>query len=167
MKSKRIYWAVIIILVAMVTWQIMDLKVTHHKISFVTSKKISDSNKSLTLLQKNAAKQKDYLDYVEKVALWKEDTDPLSWLTQQTNEIGLEVIGVERLATDRISEYEQVLLKISIRGDYNHIGMFVNRLERSANAFKINSFRMGRKDSTPDQTTMTLSLSYFRRVVNS
>jgi hypothetical protein len=155
------------ILVAMITWQIMDLKITHHKISFVTSKKISDSNGSLTSLQKNAVKQKDYFDYVEKVALWKEDEDPLSWLTQQANEIGLQVIGVERLATDRILDYEQSSFKISIRGDYDRIGMFVNRLEHSTNAFKINSFRMVRKDSTPDQTTMTLSLSYFRRVVNS
>ncbi len=167
MKSKRIYWIAIIILAVMVTWQIMDFKVTSHKISFVTSKKLSDTNKSLTSLQKNAAKQKDYLDYVEKVALWKTNVDPLSWLTQQANEIGLQIIGVERLATVRISDYEQTPFKISVRGDYDRIGMFVNKLEHSTNAFKINSLRMGRKDSTPDQTNITLSLSYFRRVVNS
>ena len=57
-------------------------------------------------------------------------TDPLSWLTQQADELGLKVAGVERLPTSKVLEYEQVPINITVKGDYNLLGMFINRLER-------------------------------------
>jgi len=141
----------------------MVLKVTYQKIDFIRSKGTVDSKDYLTLLQKGAVKQKEYLDYVEKVSLWQSEIDPLSWLTQQADELGLKVTRVERPPTVKISEYEQVLINVTIRGDYNLLGIFINKLERSTNAFRIDSLRMGRKEFSPDQTIVALSLSYFRR----
>ena len=163
MYWKQIYWGIIFLLVVLITWQIMDLKVTYQKIAFIRSKGTVDSKDYLTLLQKGAAKQKEYLDYVEKVSLWQPGIDPLSWLTQQADELGLKVTRIEHPPTVKISEYEQVLINITIRGDYNLLGIFINKLERSTNAFRIDSLRMGRKESFPDQTIMALSLSYFRK----
>ena len=166
MNWKRIYWVLILLLTALVVWQLMDLKVTYRKIAFIKAKGISDSNIALTSVQKSVTKQKEYLDYVE-TALWQPGTDPLSWLTQQTDELGLQVAGIERLPIATVSEYEQVPINITIKGDYNLLGMFINRLERYTNTFKIDSLRMGRKESSPDQTIMTLSLSYYRKVGKS
>ena len=118
-------------------------------------------------LQKDTAKQKEYLDYIEKSTLWQSGTDPLSWLTQQADGLGIQVTGVDRLPITKVLEYGQMPINITIKGNYNLLGMFINRLERSANAFKIESLRTGRKESSPDQTTMILSLSYFRRVGGS
>ena len=167
MNRKRIYWLLIFPLTALVVWQAMDLKVTYRKIAFIKGRGISDSNIALTSVQKSVTKQKEYLDYVERNAIWKPGTDPLSWLTQQADELGLKVAGVERLPTSRVSEYEQAPINITIRGDYNLLGMFINRLERYTKTFKIDSLRMGRKESSPDQTIMTLSLSYYRKVGKS
>lgn len=179
---KRIYWVLILLLTALVVWQVMDLKVTYRKIAFIKARGVSSSNVALTSVQKSVAKQKEYLGYVERNAIWKPGTDPLSWLTGQAGELGLKVVGVERLPTSRISEYEQVPLSITVKGDYNLLGMLINRLERfsfrsqrrlgvteeqNTNTFKIDSLRMGRKESSPDQTIMTLSLSYYRKVGKS
>ena len=160
MNWKRIYWVIILLLVVLITGQIMYLKVTYRKIAFIGT---VDSKDYLTSLQEGAAKQKEYLDYVEKVSLWQPGIDPLSWLTQQADELGLKVTRVECPPTVKISEYEQVLINVTIRGDYNLLGIFINKLERSTNAFRIDSLRMGRKESSPDQTIVALSLSYFRK----
>jgi len=167
MNRKRVSWVIIFLMIVLIAWQIMDLKVTYQRIAFIKSKGVRNSNGYLTSLQKDTAKQKEYLDYIEKSILWQSGTDPLSWLTQQADELGIQVTGVDRLPTAKVLEYEQMPINITIKGNYNLLGMFINRLERSTNAFKIESLGMGRKESSPDQTTMILSLSYFQRVGGS
>ena len=70
---KRIYWVLIFLLTALVVWQVMDLKVTYRKIAFIKGRGVSNSNIALTSVQKSVTKQKEYLDYVERNAIWNRE----------------------------------------------------------------------------------------------
>ena len=117
-------------------------------------------------LQQDISEQEQRLAELEESAIWSPDSDPLSWLTQQLDDAKLKIIGVERLPEEVISEYKRIPIKVTVRGDYHALSRFVNKLERSNKALKIESFRMRRKEQASGQSEINLSLSYYQKVEN-
>jgi Tfp pilus assembly protein PilO len=89
------------------------------------------------------------------------------WVTQQADGLDVSIIGVERLPAKYVSVYSYMPINITVRGDYNPLGRFISNLERSPNMVRIDSFRIKRKEHTPEQVVMELSLSYFQRAEGS
>ena len=123
-----------------------------------------DQARQLTLLQERIAGQREKLAGIENLTLWPTNSDPMMWLTQQADDTGVRIIGVEHLPVEQTSIYQNVPVTITIRGDYNPLGRFINKLERSAKSLRINSLRIRRRKYTPEHVVMDLSLSYFQKM---
>ena len=162
MNWRRFAWLLILLLIITVVWAAIELKDRYDKISSARSGDIDEPGRRLMSLQKRVADHKKHIESLEKLALLPAEVSLMSWLTQQANDLGVSIIGVEHLPVESVSEYQHVPVKITIRGDYNPLGSFINKLERSQNVVRIDSFRIQRKEYAPEQVIMDLSLSYFK-----
>lgn len=159
MNSKRLTWLAITLLIVMIAWAILSLRKDYEKITAIDVKGSEDLIQYIAATQKNIASQREYIKKLEKIALWPIQADIMSWLTQQADNLSVKVIGVEYLPVEKLSKYQSININLSVRGNYNDLGRFINALERSPYAVGINSFRMLRKESTPEYITMNISLS--------
>ena len=158
---------IILLLIVAIFWAVTELKGTYEKIASVESGDNDQASRQLTLLQERIAGQGEKLAEIEKLALWQPDSDPMEWLIHQADDTGVRIIGVEHLPVERASIYQNTPVTITVRGDYNPLGRFINRLERSSSALRINSLRIRRREYTPENVVMDLSLSYFHKVKKS
>ncbi len=164
MNWRRFAWLIIILLVFTIVWAGIELKREYDKIAAAKLRDRDDMSQRLASIQKRIAGQRDYIRNLEEVALWPSEEDPMSWFTQQANDSNVSIIGVEHTAVEQIPEYHHVPVKITLRGDYNPLGKFINRLEHSQNMVRIDSLRIRYNEYTPEHITMELSLSYFQRI---
>ena len=153
-----------ILLIGVVVWEAIDLKGMYGKIASARSEDADDADQRLASLRGQLVDYRGYIENLEELALWQPETDPMSWLTQQADDSDVQIIGVEHQPVEDISGYQHVPVKITVRGDYNPLGRFINKLEYSPNAVRIDSFRIRRKQYTPEHITMDLSLSYFQKL---
>jgi Tfp pilus assembly protein PilO len=167
MNWRRFAWLVIALLIVTIVWAAIDLKGMYEKINSAKSGNADDVAQRLASLQNRIASHKARVDSLEKLALWPPEVELMSWLTQQADDADVRIIGVERPPVEEASEYQRVPVKITVNGDYHPLGRFINELERSSNTVRINSFRIRRKEYTPDHITMDLSLSYFQKAERS
>jgi hypothetical protein len=163
MNWRRISWLVILLLVFTATWAVVEIKGIYERMASMESRDSDTISQQLGVLQERIANQKERLEVLEKMALWPSDSDPMTWLTQQADDTGVQFIGVKHLPVERVSDYQSTSVNITIRGDYDPLGRFLNMLERSTNAMQINSLRIRRKEYGPEQLVMDLSLSYLRK----
>ena len=164
MKWRKFTWLVIPLLIFIIVWLSAEINGAYEKIDSAKSGDADNINQHPASLQKRIANYREQIEKLEKFAIWQPGADVMSWLTQQANKSGVGIIGVEHLPTEEFAEYQHIPIKITIRGDYNPLGRFINKLEHSPNAVRINSFRIKRKEYTPKHITMDLSLSYFQKV---
>ena len=164
MNWKRLSWLVIVLLIATIVWGAVDLKKTHERIASARSASADDAGWRLASIQGKFANHREHIENLEKLALWPSGAVPMSWLTQQVNGSDIQIVGVEHPPVEKVSEYRHVPVKLSVRGNYNSLGRFINKLEHSPYAVRINSLRIRRKEYTPEHVTMDLSLSYFQTV---
>jgi hypothetical protein len=164
MNWRRFAWLIIIILVFTIVWAAIELKREYDRIAVAKLRDEDDPNRRLASIQKRIAGHRDYIKSLEKVALWPSEEDPMSWFTQQANDSNVSIIGVEHPVVEQLPEYNHVPVKITLRGDYNPLGRFINKLERSQNMVRIDSLRIRYNEYAPENITMELSLSYFQRI---
>ncbi len=164
MNWRRFAWLIIILLVFTIVWAGIELKREYDKIAAAKQRDRDDMSQRLASIQKRIAGQRDYIRNLEEVALWPSEEDPMSWFTQQANDSNVSIIGVEHTAVEQIPEYHHVPVKITLRGDYNPLGRFINKLEHSQNMVRIDSLRIRYNEYAPEHITMELSLSYFQRI---
>jgi len=164
MNWRRFAWLIIILLVFTIVWAGIELKREYDRIAIAKLKDKDDMSQRLASIQKRIAGQRDYIKDLEKVALWPPEEDPMSWFTQQANDSNVSIIGVEHPAVEQIPEYHHIPVKITLRGDYNPLGRFINKLEHSQNMVRIDSLRIRHNEYAPEHITMELSLSYFQRI---
>lgn len=164
MNWRRLAWLVILLMVVTIAWAVTELKGTYEKIASVGSKDTDHVSRQLTLLQERISVQREKLAGLENLTLWPPDSDPMTWLTQQADDTGVRIIGVKHLPVEQASIYQNIPVIITIRGDYNPLGRFINKLEHSSNSLRINSLRIRRKQYTPEHVVMDLSLSYFQKM---
>ena len=167
MNWRRFAWLVILLLIVTIAWAAMDLNEAYEKIASARSESGDDAVRRLMSLQKRIANHKESVENLEKLALWPPGTDLMSWLTQQANDSYVRIIGVEHPPAEKVLQYQHIPVKITVRGDYNLLGRFINKLEHSPNAVRVNSLRIRRKEYTPEHITMDLSLSYFQKAEGS
>ena len=91
----------------------------------------------------------------------------MSWLTHQLDDTCVQLIGVEHLPVELVLNYQNTPVNVTIRGDYDPLCRFINRLERSPSAVRINSLRIRRKEHNFEHVVMNLSLSCFQKVRKS
>jgi len=154
---------VILLLITTIVWGAVDLKRLYEKIDSAGSEDAYDVSQRLVSLQKRLADQRQYIESLEKLALWPSEVDLMSWLTGQANEASVRIIGVEHPPVEEVSEYQHITVKVTITADYNPLGRFINRLEHSPSKVRIDSFRMRRVEYTPEHVVMDLSLSYLQK----
>jgi Tfp pilus assembly protein PilO len=164
MKLRNIYWILIILLVGVIVLEILDIRSLHGKVILVKSKMPREIADDFVSLKNTVTEHKGYIDKLEEHALWPSGQDMVSWLAKQAADSGVQIVGLQYLPADNISQYKQVPVTVTLRGTYNPLGRFINRMERSPNALKIDSLNALCKDRTPDQITMDLSLTYFQKV---
>ncbi len=164
MNWRRFAWLIIILLVFTIVWAGIELKREYDKIAAAKLRDRDDMSQRLASIQKRIAGQRDYIRNLEEVALWPSEEDPMSWFTQQANDSNVSIIGVEHTAVEQIPEYRHVPVKITLRGDYNPLGRFINKLEHSQNMVRIDSLRIRYNEYAPEHITMELSLSYFQGI---
>jgi Tfp pilus assembly protein PilO len=164
MNWRRLAWLVILLLITTIVWGAVDLKEMYEKIASASSEDTHDVSRRLVSLEKRRANHGQRIESLEKLALWPSGESLMSWLTQQAHDSDVTIIGVEHLPVEEVSEYQHIPVKITIRGDYNPLGRFINKLERSPNKVRIDSFRIKRKEYTPEHVIMDLSLSYFQEM---
>jgi hypothetical protein len=164
MNWRRFAWLIVILLVFTIVWAAIELKREYDRIAIAKLKDKDDPSRRLASIQKRIAGHREYIKSLEEVALWPSEEDPMSWFTQQANDSNVSIIGVEHPAVEQVPEYHYVPVKITLRGDYNPLGRFINKLERSQNMVRIDSLRIRYNEYAPEHITMELSLSYFQRI---
>lgn len=167
MNWRRFAWLLIALLIVTIVWAAIELKEMYEKINYARSGSADDVGRRLASLRNRIANHKERVDSLEKLALWPPGVDLMSWLTQQANDSDVRIIGVEHPPVEKVSEYQRVHVKVTVRGDYNPLGRFINKLEHSPDTVRVNSFRIRRKEYTPEHVTMDLSLSYFQKTERS
>ena len=167
MSWRRFAWLLVLLLGITIIWAVADLKGTYEKIASARSDDADSIDFRIASLQKRIANHRAHLEGLEKLTLWPPEADIMSWLTQQADDSDVRIIGVEHLPVEQMSGYQNIPVKIIIRGDYNPLGRFINSLEHSPNAIRIDSLRIRRKEYTPEHVIMELSMSYFQKVEES
>ena len=167
MSWRRLAWIVIMLLMVTIVLAGVELKKSYGRLDSAQSDDTNSIDLQLASLQKQIDSRRAHLSGLEKLTLWESETEFMSWVTQQADDTGVRVIGVEHLPVERESAYRNIPVKVTIRGDYNPLGRFINRLEHSPSAIKINSMRIRRKEYTPEHVTMDLSMSYFQKTGES
>ncbi|MFC1716760.1 type 4a pilus biogenesis protein PilO [Candidatus Poribacteria bacterium] len=167
MNWRRLALLLILLLIFTIVWGGMELKGSYEELSSVRAGDTSSTTTQLLSLQKRIDTHRTNLSDLERLTLWKSDSDFMSWVTQQADGTGVRVIGVEHQPVEQESDYHGIPVTITIRGDYNPLGRFINQLERSPSAIRINSMRIRRKEHPPQYMVMDLSMSYFQRAVES
>lgn len=162
MNWRRFVWIISLLLIAIIAWELADLRGIYRKIASVRSESSDDPGQILLSLQQQVASQRKYLESLEKIAIWQPGLDLMTWLTQQADALNVKIIGLEQKPVEKLLEYQRVPFSITVRGDYNPLGRFINKLEHSPNAVRIDSLRIRRKESTPEYITTDISLSYFQ-----
>ena len=167
MNWRRLAWLVILLLIITIVWGAVDLNEINEKIASARSEDAHDVSGLLVSLQKRLADHRQRIENLERFALWPPGADLMSWLTQQESDLDVRIIGVEHPPVEEVSQYQHIPVKITIRGDYNPLGKFINKLERSPSKVRIDSFRIRRKEYTPEHIIMDLSLSYLQKMERS
>jgi len=167
MNWRRLAWLLTILIIFTIIWAAIELKDKHEKIAYEKPKDAELTDQELASLKKRIQDQRELLNRLEKSNLWSKDQDLVSWLNQQANASDTRIIGVEHPPSEKLSEYRRVYVKITVRGDYNPLGRFVNRLEYSPNAIHIDSFRIKRRDYSPEYVAMDIWLSYLQKEKNT
>lgn len=167
MNWRRLAFFVILLLIFSIVWGGIEFKRSYEELSSARSDDAGSVTSQLLSIQKRIDAQTAHLSGLEQFTLWESDSDFMSWITQQADDTGVQVIGVERQPVEQESDYRGIPVTVTIRGDYNPLGRFINNLERSTNAIKINSMRIRRKEHTPEYMVMDLSISYFQKAVES
>ena len=167
MNWRRLAWFLILLLMVTIVLAGIELKESYDELDAARSDDTQSVDLNLVSLQKRIEARKAHLSGLEKLTLWESETEFMSWVTQQADDTGVRVIGVDHLPVEQVSDYRNIPVNVTIRGDYNPLGRFINRLEHSPSAIKINSMRIRRKEYTPEHVTMDLSMSYFQKVVES
>jgi hypothetical protein len=160
---RRFAWLLVILFIAIIIWEVVEIKRLRSDINSISSNDVNNSLQSLISIQSKISERVEHIENLEESALWGNKDDPVSWITHQADASMVKVIGVEHIPAEQVSEYQHTTVKIIVQGDYNPLGRFINLLERSPNALKINSFRIKRKEYTPEHIIMDLSLSYFHK----
>lgn len=163
MNWRRFAWLLILLLIVTIVWAVVELKDRYERISAARSENIDEPGRRLMSLQTRIADRKKHIESLERLALLPVETSFMAWLTQQADDLGISIIGVEHPPVESVSEYQHVPVKITVRGDYNPLGSFINKIERFQSVVRIDSFRIRRKEYTPEHVIMDLSLSYFQR----
>jgi len=161
MRWIRLSWIIIFILAVVTIWELFELRTAYQKLALARSKYDDGSTASLLDVQRDVSSQKEYLESMEKIATWSKDSDPVSWLSQQAVNTGTTVVGLDSFSKERDSDYEKIRFIIRVRGSYNALGRFINKLEHSPNAVKIESMRI--KYNTSEQLTLDVLMAYFRK----
>ena len=153
----------IVLLIIVIVFEILDIRSQRKKLSQAKSMMPGTASYDPTSLRKAVVEHEKCVDRLEILALWSSEQDFVSWLTIQADDSGVQIVGLEYLPVYNKPQYRQVSVMVTLRGTYNPLGRFINRLERSSNMIKIDSLNALCKDSTPDQITMSLWLSYFQK----
>ena len=167
MNWRRLAWLVILLLMVTIVLAGIELKEAYDELDSVRSDDTNSVDLNLVSLQKRIEAHRVHLSGLEKLTLWESETEFMLWVTQQADDTEVRIIGVEHLPVEQVSDYRSIPVRVTIRGDYNPLGRFINRLERSPRAILINSLRIRRKEYTPEHMIMDLSTSYFQKVVES
>jgi len=167
MNWRKLAFLVILLLILSIVWGVIELKRSYEELSSARSGDTSSTTAQLSSLQKRIESHTAHLSGLEQLTLWKSDSDFMFWITQQADDTGVQVIGVEHQPVEQESDYLSIFVTMTIRGNYHPLSMFINSLERSPSAIKINSMRIRRKEHTPEHVVMDLSMSYFQKVVES
>jgi Tfp pilus assembly protein PilO len=162
-KLKKLSWVLIFLLVPIISIEIIDIVLIHQKGAITEIKNVDQITDKIAPLQRKIERHTEYINNLERYAVWSSEPDPISWVAQQAIDANVEIVGLEYSSVEKISEYKKIPVDITIRGNYNTLGRFINKLEHSQNAIKINSLRAICKDSTPEQITANLNLSYFQK----
>ena len=168
MNWRRLAWLAILLLITTIVWEVVAIKGMYEKIASAKPEDAHDVSRRLVSLEKRRADHRQRIESLEKLALWPPEADLMSWLSSQANDSDVTIIGVEHPPVEKVSEYQHIPVEITIRGDYNSLGRFINKLEHSPpNKVRIDSFRVRRKEYTPEHVTTELSLSYFQEMERS
>jgi Tfp pilus assembly protein PilO len=167
MNWRRLAFLMILMLIFSIVWGAYALKGSYEELASARSGDTTSVTSQLLSLQKRIDAHTVNLSGLEQLILWESDSDFMSWVTHQADDTGVQGIGVEHLPVEGESDYWEIPIIVTIRGDYNPLGRFINQLEHSPNAVRINSMRIRRKEHTPEYMVMELSVSYFQKVVES
>ena len=100
MTWRRLTWIVILLLVVSVAWGAFALRRAYEELSSARSDDTSSAAAQLASLQGRIKAHTANLSGIEQHTLWESDTDFMSWVTQQADDTGVQVIGVERQPVD-------------------------------------------------------------------
>jgi len=157
-------------------WMSISLKKNYEKLGSIESESADNPVSHLLALQKQISSQKEHLENLEKNGLWPKNLDVLSWLTKQADDSNVKIIGVDYPPAEENLKYHNINISLNVRGDYNPLAIFINKLERSQNPILISSLRIKRKESAfsakysanalaePEYVTMEISLSCFKKL---
>ncbi len=163
MNLRKTLWILIILLIAIIIWEIVNLKENYKNIAIAKPKNNDTITKNLVYLQKEISDQINLLEKIENIATWNQENDPLSWISRQAIESAVNVVGIEHFPSEKYPNYERIPVNIVLRGDYNALGKFINELERSKKKLRIDSLRVRYKERKLEELTMDVLISYFIR----
>ena len=141
MKLRRgrltimVMWTINFGLLCFCMWEGRELWSLNSKLNNMPDVDLMKVNAYLSDLKKEFKRMKKDLIAVEKKALWRKDEDLVSWVTEQTNGMGAQIVGVEYAGRRKVDGYVYTSMKFTLRGDYHPLSRFVNRLERSGYPF--------------------------------
>lgn len=161
MNFRKVVWILIILLIIVTIWEIISLKENYKKIADTKSDDDDTITKRLEYLQKEVNYQANIIGKIENIAIWDQENDPLLWISRQAARSVVNIVGIEHFPPEKSSNYERIPVNIVVRGDYNALGKFINKLERAEKKLRIDSLRARYKEHKPEELTMDVLISYF------
>lgn len=161
MNLRKALWILIILLIAIIIWETINIKENYRKIVTLDADNEDEITKKILKLQRKVNDQITSIQKLEKIATWNQENDPLSWVSSNAIRNTVSIIGVEHLPPEKALGYERIPVNIVVKGDYNALGRFINELERSEKKLKIDSLRVRHKERKPEELIMDVLISYF------
>lgn len=161
MNFRKVVWILIILLIIVTILEIISLKENYKKIADTKSDDNDTIAKRLEYLQKEVNYQANIIGKIENIAIWDQENDPLLWISRQAARSVVNIVGIEHFPPEKSSNYERIPVNIVVRGDYNALSKFINKLERAEKKLRIDSLRARYKGHKPEELTMDVLISYF------
>lgn len=161
MNLRKALWILIILLIAIIIWETINLKENYGKMVALDSDINDEIAKRILNLQEKVNNQKTTIAELEKIATWNQENYPLSWVSSKAIRTTVNIVGIEHLPSEKALGYERIPVNIIVRGDYNALGKFINELERSEKKLRIDSLRVRYKERKPEELIMDVLISYF------
>lgn len=155
--TMMIMWTINFGLLCLCMWEGRELWSLNSKLNSMPDVNLREVNAYLSDLKKEFKRIKENLIAVEEKALWRENEDLVSWVTEQTNGMGAQIVGVEYAGRRKVDGYIYTSMKFTLRGDYHPLSRFVNRLERSGYPFFMDFISISKSPSGSLILTLILS----------